>query len=91
MSEAVRISIIFAVPLLLGSIALIFVTVALNRSTVAVEALHILINSRMDDWKKAEKAISRQQGHEEGVAQEQIDQRSLRDQVIRAGDRHSEL
>jgi hypothetical protein len=64
---------------------------AANRSATALESLHKLINSRMDDWVAAEKVTSRAQGHEEGMTQERVDERARRKEVISAADKQSEL
>jgi hypothetical protein len=64
---------------------------ATNRSAEALESLHKLINSRMDDWVAAEKVTSRAQGHEEGMTQERVDERARRHRVISDADGQSEL
>lgn len=77
--------------LIVAVLGMALVTLAVWRMVVAVNALHMLINSRMDEWKRAEKAISRYEGHEEGVAKERIDERTRRKQVIAEADRKGEI
>jgi len=82
MTDAIQVALIAAAPPTIVALTAIVVSLLNRRHTKQdIQAVHVLINSRMDAWLKAAEALARIQGVAEGRQQSVTESERVQDRA----------